>query len=84
MKRDEYKVFSEGRIAHLAVRNRLIRSATYECGMTEDGRVTSEILNLYRTLADGGVGTIITGHMAHQACTRLALVGPHLGEQRVA
>ena len=64
MKRDAYKVFSEGRIAHLAVKNRLIRSATYECGMTEDGRVTSEILNLYRNLAAGGVGTIITGHMA--------------------
>jgi 2,4-dienoyl-CoA reductase-like NADH-dependent reductase (Old Yellow Enzyme family) len=64
MRRAEYKVFSEGRIAHLAVKNRLIRSATYEGGMTEDGRVTAEILSLYRSLAEGGVGTIITGHMA--------------------
>ena len=64
MRRDEYKVFSEGRIAHLAVKNRLIRSATYEGGMTDDGRVTAEILSLYRNLAEGGVGTIITGHMA--------------------
>ena len=63
MRRDAYKVFSEGRIAHLAVKNRLIRSATYEGGMTDDGRVTAEILSLYRSLAEGGVGTIITGHM---------------------
>jgi len=64
MRRDEYKLFSQGGIAHLSVKNRLIRSATYEGGMTEDGRVTPVILNLYRNLANGGVGTIITGHMA--------------------
>ena len=63
MRRDEYKLFSQGRIAHIAVKNRLIRAATYEGGMTEDGRVTPEILNIYRNLAEGGVGTIITGHM---------------------
>jgi 2,4-dienoyl-CoA reductase-like NADH-dependent reductase (Old Yellow Enzyme family) len=64
MRRDGYKVFSEGRIAHLVVKNRLIRSATYEGGMTDNGRVTAEILSLYGSLAEGGVGTIITGHMA--------------------
>lgn len=64
MRRDDYKLFSEGRIAHLTVKNRLVRSATYEGSMTEDGRVTPEMLNLYRNLAEGGVGTIITGHMA--------------------
>jgi len=52
MGREDYKVFTEGRIAHLRVKNRLIRSATYEGGMTEDGKATAEIL------------TIITGHMA--------------------
>ncbi len=64
MKRGEYKLFSQGRIAHLSVKNRLIRSATYEGAVTEDGRVTPQILDLYRDLAKGGVGTIITGHMA--------------------
>ena len=64
MKRNEYKLFSEGRISHLTVKNRLIRSATFEGGVTGDGRVTPEMLNLYRNLAEGGVGTIITGHMA--------------------
>ena len=34
--------------------------------MTEDGRATSDILTLYRNLGNGGVGTIITGHMAVQ------------------
>lgn len=64
MRRDEYQLFSQGKIAHLSVKNRLIRSATYEGGMTEDGMVTSHMLNLYQNLANGGVGTIITGHMA--------------------
>lgn len=64
MRRDGYKLFSRGRFANISVKNRLIRSATYEGGMTEDGRVTPQILNLYRDLANGGVGTIITGYMA--------------------
>ena len=64
MERGKYNVFSKGEIAHLVVKNRLIRSATYEGGMTKDGEVTGKILNLYRELADGGVGIIITGHMA--------------------
>jgi 2,4-dienoyl-CoA reductase-like NADH-dependent reductase (Old Yellow Enzyme family) len=64
MRRDEYKLFSRGKIAHLSVKNRLVRSATYEGGMTEDGKVTPQILTLYKNLANGGVGTIITGHMA--------------------
>lgn len=63
MSRDEYKLFSPGKIANLSVKNRLIRSATYEGAMTEEGRITPEILNLYSNLANGGVGAIITGHM---------------------
>lgn len=64
MRRDDYRVFSVGRLGDLAIKNRLIRSATYECGMTERGEVTPVILDLYRNLANGGVGAIITGHMA--------------------
>jgi 2,4-dienoyl-CoA reductase-like NADH-dependent reductase (Old Yellow Enzyme family) len=63
MRRDEYKMFSPGRISDLPIKNRLIRAATYEGGMTEEGEVTPEILNLYSNLANGGVGAIITGHM---------------------
>jgi len=63
MSRHEYKLFSPGEIAHLPIKNRLIRAATYEGAMTEDGRLTPEILNLYSNLANGGVGAIITGHM---------------------
>ena len=64
MSRNEYKLFSQGSIAHLTVKNRLIRSATYEGSMTTDGSVTPEMLSLYKNLSQGGVGTIITGHMA--------------------
>ena len=63
MKRDEYKLFSQGEIAHLPIKNRLMRAATYEGAMTEEGRITPEILKLYSNLANGGVGAIITGHM---------------------
>lgn len=66
MKREGYRLFSQGRIARLTTKNRLVRSATYEAAMTEDGGATPYILNLYRNLARGGVGTIITGHMAVQ------------------
>jgi len=64
MSREGYKVFSEGRLAGLTLKNRLVRSATHEASMTEDGKVTDAILKLYRELALGGVGMIITGHMA--------------------
>lgn len=63
MGRENYKVFSEGRLGGLAIKNRLIRSAAYEAAMTEDGKATEAMLELYRGLARGGVGTIITGHM---------------------
>lgn len=64
MSRKNYKLFSEGQIGGLSVKNRLVRSATYEACATESGKVTEKMLYLYRNLAAGGVGTIITGHMA--------------------
>lgn len=64
MKRNDYVLFSQGELAGLSIKNRLVRSATYEGGMTEDGRVTPTILNLYKNLAAGGAGMVITGHMA--------------------
>ncbi|UCE04642.1 MAG: NADH:flavin oxidoreductase, partial [bacterium] len=64
MMRDEYNLFSEGMLSHLVIKNRLVRSANYEASMTKDGMVTEDMLNIYRNLAIGGVGMIITGYMA--------------------
>lgn len=61
MRRDHYKVFSEGRIANLGLPNRLVRSATWDPAILRERRMTAETLDLYRAVAEGGVGLIITG-----------------------
>jgi 2,4-dienoyl-CoA reductase-like NADH-dependent reductase (Old Yellow Enzyme family) len=55
------KIFSPGRIGRLKLKNRLVRSATYENGATEHGEVTEALVEFYRRLGLGGVGLIITG-----------------------
>ncbi len=42
-------------------KNRFVRAATCESLATEEGRMTPQLLDVYRELAAGGVGTIITG-----------------------
>jgi 2,4-dienoyl-CoA reductase-like NADH-dependent reductase (Old Yellow Enzyme family) len=55
-------MFSETSINGMALKNRLIRSATWE-GMCEpDGRPTAKLAECYRNLARGGVGLIVTGY----------------------
>ena len=61
MRRDGYKIFSEGKIGNLALPNRLVRSATWDPSILKARKMTDEVLNLYRELAVGGVGLIITG-----------------------
>ena len=61
MDRNHYKIFSKGSIAGLAIPNRLIRSATWDPSILTSRQMTEEVLNLYRNLALGGVGAIITG-----------------------
>ena len=56
------RVFSKGRIGTLDLENRLVRSATAENAWRESG-MTEEGLGLYRGLAAGGVGLVITGYM---------------------
>jgi 2,4-dienoyl-CoA reductase-like NADH-dependent reductase (Old Yellow Enzyme family) len=53
-------LFEPVKIMNMELRNRFIRSATYD-GCAENGYVTEKQLNLYETLAEGGVGLIITG-----------------------
>jgi len=48
-------------IGGMIVKNSLVRSATYEHMASEGGRVTDGLVKFYRTLAEGGIGLIITG-----------------------
>ncbi|MBT7092970.1 MAG: NADH:flavin oxidoreductase, partial [Bacteroidetes bacterium] len=64
MTRESYRLFSEGKIRNLTITNRLVRSATAEGGMTEEGRLIPGLLEFYERLTAGGAGMIITGHMA--------------------
>jgi 2,4-dienoyl-CoA reductase-like NADH-dependent reductase (Old Yellow Enzyme family) len=55
--------FSPGQIGSLEIKNRLVRSATFE-SRADNGKVTDELVRFYRNLAKGGAGLIITGHCA--------------------
>jgi 2,4-dienoyl-CoA reductase-like NADH-dependent reductase (Old Yellow Enzyme family) len=56
------QLFSPMKIGSLELPNRFVRSATFEGMANENGEVSDAILKLYRNLAKGGVGLIITGH----------------------
>ena len=53
-------VFKPARVGNLEIKNRLVRSATYENAATSKGEVSDFLVDLYRTLAKGGVGLIIS------------------------
>ncbi|MCP4763245.1 MAG: NADH:flavin oxidoreductase [archaeon] len=57
-------LFSPGKIGNVQIKNRIIRSATYERRATKDGYVSEELINYHKNLANGGVGLIITGMLA--------------------
>jgi 2,4-dienoyl-CoA reductase-like NADH-dependent reductase (Old Yellow Enzyme family) len=59
--RAKLKVFEPKEIGGTQIENRLVRSATFEGMASEDGSITDQIVKLYKTLAEGGVGLIITG-----------------------
>jgi 2,4-dienoyl-CoA reductase-like NADH-dependent reductase (Old Yellow Enzyme family) len=56
------KLFKESHINSLTLSNRFVRSATWEGMATDDGAVTSRLIDLMVDLAKGGVGLIISGH----------------------
>lgn len=55
-------LFEETTINGLTMRNRMLRSATWEGMCEQDGRPTERLINCYRDLAKGGIGLIITGY----------------------
>lgn len=55
------KIFEPVELKHLTVRNRLVRSATWEAIADPDGNLKDEAYSIYSDLAKGGVGAIITG-----------------------
>jgi len=54
-------LFSSTTLGLLSLKNRLVRSATFEGKADENGHPTELNLDFYRRLAEGGVGLIITG-----------------------
>jgi len=48
IQRKDSIVFSPGRIGNIELKNRLVRSATYDNAATAEGRVTEKIIEIYR------------------------------------
>ena len=55
------RIFEPVKMNHIELKNRLVRSATWEGIANQDGNVTKEAYEIYEELAKGGVGAIITG-----------------------
>lgn len=55
-------LFENTHIGNMEVKNHFLRSATYEGKATEDGYPTDTTKSIYRELARGDVGTIITSY----------------------
>jgi 2,4-dienoyl-CoA reductase-like NADH-dependent reductase (Old Yellow Enzyme family) len=53
--------FEEVKLAGMNLKNRIVRSATYEGASDNNGFPSSEYLSIYKTLAKNDVGMIITG-----------------------
>lgn len=52
-----------GRIGSLEIPNRIVRGATSETMAAANGIVYDSFVELYRRLAEGGAGLLLTGHM---------------------
>ena len=55
-------LFEETAINGMTMRNRLVRSATWEGMCEHNGRPTEKLIECYRGLARGGVGLIVSGY----------------------
>ncbi len=56
-------IFESTQINSMSLRNRLVRSATWEGMAAKDGGVTDAAVGLYEGLAQGGVGLIVSSYL---------------------
>ncbi|MGL4789005.1 MAG: NADH:flavin oxidoreductase, partial [Cetobacterium sp.] len=56
------RILDETKLGNLKMKNRIVRGALWEDLADEKGHLTSELEAVYEELAQGGVGTIITGY----------------------
>jgi len=55
-------IFEPATVGGIPLRNRIVRSATWEGMCDERGAPTERLVSLYETLAEEGVGLILTGY----------------------
>ncbi|SDH51714.1 2,4-dienoyl-CoA reductase [Vibrio xiamenensis] len=55
-------LFAPTRIGTMALKNRFVRSATWENMATDTGHMTDKLYAIYQELAQGEVGMIVTGY----------------------
>lgn len=58
----EKSLFDDTKIGSVSLKNRFVRSATWEGMCDQEGNVTPRLIEYYRQLARGGLGLIITGY----------------------
>ena len=56
------ELFEPYKIGNLELRNRFVRSATWDATADPSGAVTETSVDLYRALGQGGIGLIISGY----------------------
>ena len=56
------RLFESGTIGSMTLKNRMVRSATWEGMCDPEGRPTKKLIQYYDNLAKGGIGLIISGY----------------------
>jgi 2,4-dienoyl-CoA reductase-like NADH-dependent reductase (Old Yellow Enzyme family) len=74
-------LFEPAKIKNMELRNRFVRSATYDACAQGSGQVSDRQIKLFADLAAGGVGLIVTGiTYVHQSGQNLAFQNAIAGE----
>lgn len=67
------KIFEPTNLSGIELKNRLVRSATWEGLANPDGTVTPALVRIHEELAEGGVGLIISSYMYVQRVGKQSL-----------